>query len=118
MSYSIYFSEPIDNDLVVVSGPHFITGNTYASDGSVETWIGVPYNYNDHFRRLFGEKGIEVIHGLTGAESIPVIRKAISQLNDEVDPNCWVPTDGNVKEALKGMLKLALADLNGVWNGA
>lgn len=116
MSYSVYSCDPVDNELMLADQHQFLRGKTYAPDGRIEEWVGIPYNYNSQFCRLFGEKGIGAINGLTGKESIPVIKTAISRLDDDVNSNYWIPTDGNVKQALNCLLRLAASEPYDVWN--
>ena len=54
---------------------------------------------------------------MTGAESIPIFQKAIDALTDEVDPDYWEPTEGNVKKALCQLLSMARMRPDGVWDG-
>lgn len=44
-----------------------------------ELWLNITYNYYSVFCRseVFGEGGIRSIYGLTGAESVPLLKKAI-----------------------------------------
>lgn len=54
----------------------------------------------------------------TGAESIPMLEKAISALGDDVDDNdYWNATEGNAKRALYGLLAFAKMRPDGVWDG-
>lgn len=54
---------------------------------------------------------------MTGAESIPVLQKAIAALSDDVNPDYWEPTEGNAKRALCGLLAFAQLRPDGVWEG-
>lgn len=54
----------------------------------------------------------------TGAESIPMLEKAISALGDDVDDSdYWHATEGNAKRALYGLLAFAKMRSDGVWDG-
>lgn len=77
------------------------------------------YNYSKIFYRpdVFGENGIRSIYGLTGAESIPALQKAINVLHDDVSGNYWMPTEGNAKRALTQLLAMARMRPDGVWEG-
>ena len=67
---------------------------------------------------VFGEGGIRSIYGKTGAESIPMLEKAISALGDNVDnSDYWHATEGNAKRALYGLLAFAKMRPDGVWDG-
>ena len=91
----------------------------YAMAGTTELWLNVTYNYSKHYYRsdVFGEKGIRSIYGLTGAESIPVLERAISALGDDVASDYWLPTEGNAKRPLTQLLAMAQLRLDGVWKG-
>jgi hypothetical protein len=54
---------------------------------------------------------------MTGADSIPILEKAIAQLGDDVDEDYWEPTEGNAKRALSQLLALAKMRPDGVWTG-
>ena len=75
------------------------------------------YNYAQHFCRVLGRRGIRAIYGMTGGESIPVLRKAIAALADDVDKDYWAPTEGNAKQALLQLKALAHLRPEGVWAG-
>ena len=94
-------------------------GGTYALGGTKELWPNVTYNYGSIFRRpeVLGEEGIRTIYGMTGAESIPVLQKAIANLGDDTDPDYWKPTDGNAKRPLCQLLAMAQMRPDGIWDG-
>ena len=54
---------------------------------------------------------------MTGAESIPVLERAISALGDDVASDYWIPTEGNAKRPLTQLLAMAQLRLDGVWKG-
>ena len=117
MSYNIELCEPLTKKVIEFEAPHFIRGGNYVANGTTEAWLNVTYNYGNHFRRIFGEEGIRTIYGMTGAESIPIIKNAISQLSDDISPNYWEPTDGNVKKVLLSLLSFAQMRPDGIWSG-
>lgn len=63
------------------------------------------------------EKGIGALYGLSGAESIPLLKSAIQKLADDVDEDYWKATEGNAKRALIKLLALAQMRPDGVWDG-
>jgi len=77
----------------------------------------ITWNYGQIFRQVLGKEGIRTIYGMTGAESIPVLRNAIDSLADDVDPDYWKPTEGNAKKALQGLLAFAQIRPDGIWKG-
>lgn len=114
MSYDIYLRDPVTHDTLQIETPHQIRGGTYAVGGTQEAWLNITWNYAKHYYRVFGEKGIRTIYGMTGAESIPVLKEAISKLGDDVAEDYWEPTEGNAKRALHGLLALAQMRPDGV----
>lgn len=117
MSYDIYLKDPVTREPLEVDAPHYVTGGTYALNGTKELWLNVTYNYADIFRRVLGEQGIRTIYGMSAAQSIPVLTEAINKLSDEVDPDYWAPTEGNAKKALYGLLSFAQMRPDGIWDG-
>lgn len=117
MSYDIRLKDRVTGDAVKLDFPHQIRGGTYAIGGTNEAWLNVTYNYGDIFRRVFGEDGIRSIYGKSGAESIPMLQKAISVLKDDATNDYWEATEGNAKKALYGLLALAQLRPDGVWDG-
>ena len=116
MSYDIHLNAPVTKQILELDGPHFMRGGTYAVGGTKKLYLNITYNYACVFHRpdVLGEGGLRSIYGMTGAESIPFFQKAIDALTDEVAPNYWRPTKGNVKKALCHMARMRP---DGVWNG-
>lgn len=136
MSYDIELVDPVTRETLELDAPHHMRGGTYALGGTTEAHLNVTYNYYPQFARAFEpltelrpqapdwlrehEKpatGIRTIYGLTGAESLPVLDRAISLLGDDVDPDYWKATDGNAKRALTQLRALAAMRPDGVWSG-
>lgn len=117
MSYDISLNEPISGETIKLETAHFVRGGTYAIGGTQEAWLNITYNYAKHYYRVFGEKGIRTIYGMTGAESIPIIKAAMAQLGDDVSADYWEDTEGNAKKALAGLLAFAQMRPDGVWDG-
>lgn len=117
MSYDISLCDPVTEETLEVDTPHHIHGGNYVLGGTTELWLHITYNYKDHFYRVMGEKGIRSIYGLTGAESIPLLKAAIAQLGDNVTDNYWDGTEGNAKKALCGLLAFAQMRPDGIWRG-
>lgn len=119
MSYDIELKHPVTHETLVCEVAHHITGGTYAVGGTQEMWLNITYNYGRFYRRddVFGEKGIRTIYGMTGAESIPVLKKAMAALKDDVSNDYWEATEGNAKAALAGLLAFAQMRPDGVWDG-
>ena len=119
MSYDISLRDPVTHAVLETEEPQFMRGVTYAMNGTTELWLNVTYNYSKIYYRpdVFGENGIRSIYGLTGAESIPVLQKAIKVLHDDASNDYWLPTEGNAKRALSQLLAMARMRPDGVWDG-
>jgi len=117
MSYDIALHEPVTGDVIELDDTHHIKGSNYVIGGTRDAWLSVTYNYSKHFRKVMGDDGIRTIYSMTGAESIPVIEDAISQLGDDATDDYWESTEGNAKKALKGLLVFAKLRPDGVWDG-
>lgn len=117
MSYDISLCDPVSKEVLEVDTTHHIHGGNYVLGGTTELWLNITYNYGGHFRRVLGDEGIRSIYGMTGAESIPVLKAAIAQLGDDVSTDYWEDTEGNAKRALCGLLAFAQMRPDGVWEG-
>ena len=118
MSYDIDLCDPVTKEPLLATEPHHMRGGTYCVGGESHMSLNITYNYSAHFRRVFdGDKGIRSIYGMSGAASIPLIEKAISQLGDDVGPNYWEATGGNAKRTLTQLLALARMRPDGIWDG-
>lgn len=111
--------DPVTDDVLELPQEHFIKGGTYCLGGTRELWLNVTYNYAPIFylEKCLGDEGIRTIYGKTGAESIPVLQKAISSLSNDVNPDYWHCSEGNAKKALCSLLSFAQMRPDGVWRG-
>lgn len=117
MSYDLTLRDAENGHTLEADDNHDIAGGTYALGGTPQAWLNITYNYSQHFYRVFGEKGIRTIYGMTGEDSVPVIDKAIGQLGYDIDNDYWKPTEGNARESLVQVRKLAEMFPQGVWHG-
>lgn len=119
MSYDIELCDPATKATLELDTPHLIAGGTYAVDGTTSLELNITYNYAKFYYRddVFGEKGIRTIYGMTGAESIPVLERAIAALGNDVDPDYWKACEGNAKRPLTQLLAFAQMRPDGVWDG-
>lgn len=119
MSYDITLNDPVTKKVIELNEPHFRRGGTYAVGGTKELWLNITYNYSAIFCRpdVFGKGGIRSIYGMTGAESIPILKKANEVLADDIDPDYWKATEGNVKKSLCQLLSMAQMRPDGIWDG-
>ena len=136
MSYDIELVDAVTGKTLQLDMPHQMRGGTYAVGGTTDAHLNVTYNYFPQFARVFdalsapradspewmrttGEpvRGVRTIYGLTGAESLLLLDKAIAALGDDVDADYWKATDGNAKRALTHLRALAAMRPDGLWAG-
>jgi len=117
MSYDIYLKDPVTKKTIELDTNHHIIGGTYVAGDTKEAWLNITYNYADIFYKLFGEYGIRILYGLSGADSINLLEDAISKLADDVNDDYWKTTEGNVKKVLYGLLAFARLKPDGIWDG-
>ncbi len=118
MSYDIQLNDPVSGKVLHSQSKHQITGGTYCIGGTTELQLNITYNYSKHFYQIIDiEKGIRVIYGMSGAESIPILEDAILQLKTDTDTDYWKATEGNARQALCGLLALAQMRPDGIWDG-
>lgn len=141
MSYDISLKDRVTGDTILLETEHFMRGGTYAIGGTREAWLNVTWNYARWYYKdgVFpvkdGEErseGIRSIYGLSGAESIPVLKSAISALEKMTEDltaeeiaehekdgasGYWLPTRENAIKPLYSLLALAQMRPDGVWAG-
>lgn len=117
MSYDIELLDPVTKKVIELNTPHLMRGGTFAIGGTTDAKLNITYNYGKYYYNTFGEKGIREIYGKTGAESIPIIEKAISMLGNDVSDDYWEATEGNAKLPLFQLLALAKMRPDGIWDG-
>jgi hypothetical protein len=117
MSYDIELQDPVTKQTLRASVPRQMAGGTYAVGGTTELSLNITYNYGGILGRVLVPDGLRSLYGMSGAESIPVLSKAISELGDDTDSDYWKATEGNVKRALIQLRALASIRPDGVWAG-
>ena len=117
MSYDIKLVDPITKEVITLDSPHFMGGGTYQLGGSKEMWLNITWNYSDFYYDIMGKKGIRTIYGKSGAESIPILKDAISKLGNDTDTDYWKATEGNAKRPLIQLLSMAKMRPDGIWDG-
>ena len=118
MSYDIRLKEPVTKETILFKQKHHVTGGMYCIGGTQEAWLNVTWNYAPIFRRVIHyKKGIRAIYGMTGAESIPILKSAIDSLKNDETNNYFDPTEGNARKALCGLLAFAQMRPDGIWDG-
>lgn len=117
MSYDIRLTDPVTKDVLYFDAPHQFKGGAYAIGGTNEAWLNITYNYSDFYRNAFGPEGIRTIYGKSGAESLPLLDKAIASLSNDVNPDYWKTTEGNAKRPLFQLKAMAQMRPDGIWEG-
>lgn len=119
MGYSVRLIDPVTKEPLHSEKPHEMHGGEYVQGGTTELWLYITYNYYAVYSRpdVLGTQGIERIYGLTGAESLPILKEAADHLGDNVCPDYWEPTEGNAKRALMHLIAMAQLRPDGVWEG-
>lgn len=117
MSWDIDLIDPITRETIVFDFKHHMRGATYKLGGDDNATLNVTYNYSPFYKKVFGEKGITILYGMTGAEAIPLLNDAISKLNDDATNNYFDPTEGNAKRALCQLRALAQLRPDGIFDG-
>lgn len=118
MSYDIELCDPVTGKVIEFDAPHRMEGGTHCVGGTRDARLNVTYNYAKFFyKTIDGDKGIRFIYGMTGAEAIPVLEKAIQRLGDDADEDYWKPTEGNAKRSLLQLVALAKLRPDGIFRG-
>jgi len=117
MSYDIRLHDAETGVTTKLDEKHKWQGGTYQVGGSELAKFNVTYNYGAILHNVLPPQGIRTLYGLTGNESMPLLRKAIAELGDETSKDYWDATEGNVKVALIAMLNLACMCPDSVWDG-
>lgn len=113
MSYDISIVDRKTRKTAKSSNPHNIMGGIYHIGCSQDLWLNITYNYGPLFRKAFAEyktndkQGIWVIDGQKVEDTVPILQIAINNLNTDKTDNYWDATEGNAREALENLLKLA-----------
>ena len=119
MSYDISLCDPVTHETLKADSVHFIAGGARIVGETEKLMRYVTWNYRKFYRRndVLGKKGIRSIYGKTGAESIPMLEKAIAALGDDTDDDDYLhATEGNAKRALYWLLEFAKMRPDGVWD--
>lgn len=118
ISYDIYLKDPVTKETINFDTPHLMQGGTYCDGGTTEAWLNITWNYAPYYREhIDAEEGIRFIYGKTGADSIPILEKAVSELGDDTDPDYWESCEGNAKKPLLQLIAMAKMRPDGIWDG-
>jgi hypothetical protein len=118
MSWDFDLCDSVTGDVLSVEEKHQIKGGTYCVGGTNALTLNVTYNYSDIIDKVFPctDEYAHCMNNLSGAESIPLLKEAISKLGNDVDDDYWSATEGNAKRALNGLLAFAQMRPDGVWH--
>ena len=112
MSYYIYLAAPTTG----ASMPLHRKPGEPDTGGAPRAHMEVSYRYSELHRKAFGnDHGLHSICGLTGTESLPVLNSAMAALGVDADPELWATTEGNAREILVRLHKMAGLAPDGVW---
>lgn len=132
MSYFVALVDPVSRESLCFESVHYMRGANYVIGGSDQAELSITYNYGRWYRKdyAFGKNGIRSINGLSGAESISVLKNAIAgleeskeELPEEEVNQCleqgvsgyWMPTRENAIRPLYQLLAMAQMRPDGVW---
>jgi hypothetical protein len=118
VSYDLELVDPVSGETLELDTPHQMHGGTYAVGGTKELRFNITYNYGIYYyEHMDTERGLRALYGMTGAESIPLLKATIDKLGTDVNPDYWAKTEGNARKALCSLLALAQLRPDGVWAG-
>ena len=119
MSMTFDLRDPVTKKILHTEKNHFMTGCNVPVGGTTEMTLDITYNYSDIINKVFTNDDdcdyCYTLNGKSGAESIPLLKEAISKLNDDVGTDYWQATEGNAKRALYHLLAFAQMRPDGVW---
>lgn len=130
MSWDVDLCDPVTNEVLELESPHFMRGGTYAIDGTKEMSLNITFNYTRFYNDAF-EGSFRSLDGMSGAESIPILKAAIEKIKDPKVPDLnqeewehyescqatgyWMPTKENCLRPLYQLISLAQMRPDGVW---
>jgi len=100
MSWWVSITDPTTGVYMIVDS--FTEGGTYAIGGSSEADLNVTYNYSGHFHQVLGLRdGLRSFDGMKVEDALPILKRAIPQLDTDVSNDYWEPTEGNARKVLE-----------------
>ncbi len=106
MGYNIYLRDPVTGKAAEVPG-HLMGGGTYVANYrpesgmftaacKTEAHVNITYNYGRYYYEVYEEDGIRVIYGMSGVDSISVLEKMMTYLQEKYKKRGeWVITKRN-----------------------
>ena len=110
MSWCFEFCDPVTNEVLKTEEKHFMFGGgTVCVGGTNDMSLDVTFNYSDIINKVINSNDTYayLLNEKNGAEAIPILKRVISKLGDDVDDDYWTPTEGNAKRALCQLLAFA-----------
>ena len=118
MSWDFDLCDPVTKKVLETEEKHHMFGGTICIGGTNVMTLNITFNYSRIINGVIeSEEGYaRLFNGKPAAETIPILKSAISKLSDDVDDDYWKPTEGNAKRALCQLLALAQMRPDGIWN--
>ena|SRR5208282_2402102 len=108
MSWDIELCDPVSGAPLDLGAVHQMSGGTICIGGTSLAELNVTYNYGKHFN-------FSALDGKTATESMDTLHEAANRLGNDVNADYWIPTEGNVKRAIKQLLAFAQLRPDGIW---
>lgn len=117
MSWDFDLCDSVTREVLSTDKKHFMFGGTVCVGGDTSMTLNVTYNYSDIINKVIeSEEGYAyLLSGKSGAETIPILKNAISKLCNDVDDDYWKATEGNAKRALSQLLAFAQMRPDEIW---
>ena len=115
MSYDMELNDPVSGELLHLDFKHDMRGGTYVVGGTTACHLNITWNYGPLIRERMHPDGLKHLHGMSAAESLSLLDKAIDSLDNDISDNYWDSTEGNVKSALMKLRAFAQLRPDGVW---
>lgn len=117
MSWSFDLCDPVTKEVLSTDEKHFMFGGNICVGGETAMTLDITYNYSDIINSVIGGEYSYacLLDGQSGAETVPILKDAISKLSNDVDDDYWKATEGNVKRALSQLLAFAQMRPDGIW---
>lgn len=114
MSYDVSLHDPDTGELLTSEMETDISAVIPMPDALL---LNITYRYSQIYKRpiIFGKKGLHILEGMTGRDSIPLLKRAIAMMGNDALMDYWKPTEGNAKRQLYNLLAFAKLCPEGVW---
>ena len=100
MSWSIYLQDEEGN--TIETDKSRTEGGTYQVGGTTQAELNVTYNYSQVFK-------FSQLHDMKPIDAAIVLLKRLKELKlQDIDPDYWKPTEGNVAKAMMTLLEFCV----------